>query len=346
MHKITTFIIVEAARAKKGKEAPSSPPVKSAPHYFEKSVPTQFILGQEKRKIDELEVELVAKSYPPDVVLIEGSFEVENIFADGILELKNKLLDICYEFAKKNGGKEEPSEEYAIYQVSGYKGDPELFLKSNAQRITELLKSEKLELDEKEIEYTLSYQFKYAKDDLMIVDWDGAFVFDPKGDFEETIELLELANYQLLRYRILDEDLDERMRKMEKFTQSEGVKTKWWIGWSGIAAQEMTQEFRGIIKVRSQSINQFEAMERDIKLIGEWYSARLFELAAKKFRLNEWREAVKEKLESLEDSYNIAAENLGMSRVRRLELIQIWGFFILQIGWLVLIVLEFIYFTR
>lgn len=322
------------------------PLVKSAPNYFEKSVPSQFILGKEKRKIDGLEIELIAKSYPPEVVLIEGSFEVENIFADGILELKDKLHDICYEFAKKHGGKEDPAEEYAIYQVSGYKGDPELFLKNNAQKITELLKSEKLELDEKEIEYTFSHQFKYAKDDLVIVDWDGAFVFDPNGDFEETIELLELANYQLLRYRILDEDLDERMRKMEKFTRLDEVKTKWWVGWSGVAAREMTQEFRDVIKVRSQSINQFEAMERDIKLIGEWYLARLFELAAKKFRLNEWRDAIKEKLESLEDSYGIVASNLGMSRVQRLELIQIWGFFVLQIGWLVLIVLEFIYFTR
>ena len=72
----------------------------------------------------------------------------------------------------------------------------------------------------------------------------------------------------------------------------------------------------------------------------------MFDLAAKKFRLAEWRDAVNEKLESLEDTYTIAAENLGMSRVQRLELIQIWGFFFLQIGWLVLIILEFIYFTR
>jgi hypothetical protein len=344
-HKITSFIIVEAARVKKGKEAPAAP-VKSAPHYFEKSVPSQYILGEEKRMVGNVEVTLEAKSYHPDAILVEGSFEVADVFAEGILEVKDKLHDICYEIAKKNGGRLEPAEEYTVYQISDYKGDPELFLNKNAQKIAGLLKSEKLELDENEVEHTLSYQFKYAKGDLVIVDWDGAFVFDPNGEFEETIELLELANYQLLRYRILDEDLDERMRKMEKFTQPDETKTGWWANWFGVASREVTQEFRDIIRVRSQSINQFEAMERDIKLIGEWYSARLFDLAAKKFRLNEWRNAVKEKLDSLEDSYSIAAENLGMSRVQRLELIQIFGFFVLQVGWLVLIVLEFIYFTR
>ena len=62
MHKITAFIIAEAARAKKGKEAPAVPLVKSAPHYFEKSVPNQFLLKQETVKIDGKPVELVAKT--------------------------------------------------------------------------------------------------------------------------------------------------------------------------------------------------------------------------------------------------------------------------------------------
>ena len=344
-HKITSFIIVEASRARRGKEAPAAP-VKSAPHYFEKSVPTQYVLGEEKRKINNVDVTLEVKTYHPDAIIVEGSFEIDNVFADGILEIKDKLHEICYEIAKKNGGRAEPAEEYTVYQITGYDGDPELFLEKKSQKIAGLLKSEKLELDENEVEHTISYQFKYAKDDLVIIDWDGAFVFDPNGEFEETIELLELANYQLLRYRILDEDLDERMHKMERFTQPEETKTSWWSQWLGVPSREVTQEFRDIIHVRSQSINQYEAMDRDIKLIGEWYSARLFDLAAKKFRLNEWRDTVKEKLDSLEDAYTIAAENLGMSRVQRLELIQIWGFFILQIGWLVLIVLEFIYFTR
>ncbi|MBI4991836.1 MAG: hypothetical protein HZB99_01325 [Candidatus Harrisonbacteria bacterium] len=341
-HKITSFIIVEANRVKRGKELPPGPPAKSAPHYFEKSVPAQHILGQEKIKVDGVEIVLAAKTYHPDAILVEGTFEVENIFEnDGLIELKDKVHEACYEFAKKNGGKDEPAEEYAVYQISGYKGDPELFLKGHAAKIAGLLKSEKLELDEKEVEHTLASQFKYAKDDLIIVDWDGAFVFDPEGEFEETIELFELANYQLLRYRILDEDLDERMRQMSKLIQAEDKRRKWlW------PSREVTQEFREVIRVRSQSVTQFEGLEREIKLIGDWYLARLYDLLSKKFRLEDWRERIKEKLDSLEDVYSIASENLGMSRMQRLELIQIWGFFILQIGWLVLIILEFFYFTR
>ena len=106
------------------------------------------------------------------------------------------------------------------------------------------------------------------------------------------------------------------------------------------------QAFREVIAIRSRSISEFEAMDRDIKLIGDWYSARLYDLAAKKFKLEAWKQSIKEKLDSLEDVYSIVSENFSISRLQLLELVQIGLFFILQVGWFVLIILEFIYFTR
>lgn len=334
MHKITAFIVSETARAKKGKEAPAVPLVKSAPHYFEKSVPTQFVIGSENIVLENKTIELTAKSYPPDAVLVEGSIEVDDVFEIGTLELKDKLVDACYEFAKKIGAKDEPAEEYTVYQISGYKGDPELFLKTHSQRIAGLLKSEKLELDEKEIEHTLSYQFKYAKDDMVIIDWDGAFVFDPVGDFGEIVELLELANYQLLRYRMLDIDLDNRLHKVSKLTEASGPRWKFW------GAREIEQAYHEVIKVRSQSISEFEALDRDIKLIGDWYLARLYELTTKKFKLEYWRTSVKEKLESLEDVYSIISENFSISNSQIVDMVQAAGWLILLIGYFVLFFLE------
>jgi len=342
MPKITSFIIAETAKAKRGKEAPATPPVKSAPHYFEKTVPSQFILKQDTTAFDGTSVELIAKTYPPDAILVEGTMEVADIFAEGTLELKDKLLAACYEFAKKNGAKEEPAEEYTVYQVAGYQGDPEKILKDNAPKVAGLLKSEKLELDENEVKYTLSFQLKYAKDDLAIIDWDGAVLFDTGGEFGETIELLELANYQLLRYRILDHELDDRLKKAYQITQPE-EKTRRWIF---ARSKEMAQAFREVIKIRSESISEFQSLEREIKLIGDWYSARLYDLISKKFRLDEWRGTIREKLESLEDAYSIISENLGLSRLQVLEFTQIGAFFVLQIGWFALIILEFFYFTR
>ncbi len=334
MHKITAFVVAEATRAKKGKEAALAPLVKSAPHYFEKSVPAQFIIGHETATLGDRTIELTAKSYPPDVILVEGTIESDDVFAEGTLDLKEKLIDACYQFAKKKGAKEEPAEEYTVYQISGYKGDPELFLKTQSQRIAGLLKTEKLALDEKEIEHTLSFQFKYAKDDLVIIDWDGAFIFDPNGEFGEIVELFELANYQLLRYRMLDTDLDERLHKVSKLTET--ANRRWWF----LGTKEIGQAYEEVIRLRSRSISEFEALDRDIKLIGDWYLARLYDLTTRKFKLEAWRESVKEKLESLEDVYSIISENFSISKEQIVDMVQAVGWLILLIGYFVLFFLE------
>ncbi len=337
MHKITSFIVAEINKVKKGRELPAPTPLKSSPHYLAKSMPPQIVIGKEKVKVANHEVELMLKSYYSDALMIEGSIDVEDIFSEEILELKDKLLNACLEYGKKNGAKMESSEEFTVYQVSGYTGDPELYLKKHPAKIASLLKSEKLELDEKEIDYTLSFQFKYAKDDLIILDWDGAVLFDPSGDFEESIDLLQLANFQLLRYRAMDEDLDQRLKKVYKLIQPE--ETKGW--WARFKTREMTQAFKEVIRIRTQSIAQFEALDRDIKLIGDWYSARVYDLLSKKFKFDAWHNTIKEKLDSLEDIYSIASENLGMSRTKLLERVEIVGFIILQIGWIPLLYFEF-----
>jgi hypothetical protein len=341
MYKITSFVIAKIDKIKKGIEIPISLSTKSGPHYITKSMPVQFVIGQEKVVVGNHKVELVIKSYSSDTVMIEGSIEVDDIFADNILSLKSDLLDACYEYGAKKGAQTETGEEFTVYQVSGYAGSPELFIKKHPNKIANLLKSEKLELDEKEIEYTLSFQFKYAKDDLTIIDWDGAFLFDPKGDFEESIELFQLANFQLLRYRILDEDLADRTKKAYKLIQINERKGFW----AKFKTKELDQAFKEIIRIRSQSISQFEDIDKDIKLIGDWYSARIYDLLSKKFKLEIWSSNVRKKLDSLEDIYTIASENLGMSKMQVAEFVQIGVFFILQIGWFVLIILEFFYFT-
>lgn len=77
-------------------------------------------------------------------------------------------------------------------------------------------------------------------------------------------------------------------------------------------------------------------MERDIKLIGDWYSARLYELAGRKFKFTEWRNQIKEKLDAIEDIYSIISERFSFSP-ERIELI---GWFILLLGWAVLLVFD------
>jgi len=338
-HQLTILVLGEVTKELRG-QLFQPHMVKSAPHYFGTSVPHQIVLGEEKLLINDREITFYIKGYQPDILLVQTNSEVSNVFSQEIFELENKILDQSYKILKSHGGIEEFSEIYSVFEVSGYKGEPEQFLE-HAAIIAALLKSEeKIALDKKEIEHTLSAQIKYANHDLAIIDWDGAFLFDHEGDFESTIELLTLANVQLLRHRTLDRQLDERLEKMAKLVKKPEKKFFFF------KEKELIQGLKEIIKDRMASISQFHALEREIKLIGDWYSARLYDLTAKKFKIDEWRESIKDKMDSIEDVYSIVVENFSVSSKERAEWIQIIGFFILQIGWFVLIVLEFFYFTR
>ena len=338
MNKLITFVIAESPRLKKG-EALEQKPLQSAPQYYDSVIPKQFASTEEKKEVLGKPVKFLIRTYPTENFLVEASVEVEDVFSVETFQLREAMIDACQKISQKRGGVLGMSEEYAIALVSGYQGDPEQFLNRSIE-IGAFLKSEKEPLDEKEIEYTLSTQIKYAQNDMVIVDWDGAVVFDTKGEIDDIVDLLQTANLQLLRYRALDQELDERLRKVTKFAE---VPNKGSFTWN---RNRLELAFREMIHVRAKAIADFEAIDRDIKLIGDWYSARLYELASKKFKLEDWRKIVQKKLDTLEDIYAIVQENFSISRHQLLELIQIVLFFVLQIGWFALIILEFFYYTK
>ena len=332
--KLITFVIAGATRPKKTKEAVNSPVVKSAPHYFEATVPQQFIISQDTLTFQGREGTIALKTYQPDMLLAETRFELEDIFSDEAFDVKENAISECHEILKKSGGKdlERYSEEYSIFVVTEYQGGPEQFLK-HKERIASLLKSEKLPLDPLEVDYTLSSQLKYSKNDLVIVDWDGAFVFEPENDFESTVELLELANLQLLRYRLLDKELDTHSEFVSKVFQSLPEKKRKITLFAG---KEVRNAIQSIVAIHATSLFSFQDLERDIKLIGDWYSARLYELATKKFKLDEWRGQVRDKLETLEEIYRTVSERFSWSP-ERIELV---GWFILLIGWAIILIFD------
>ena len=179
---------------------------------------------------------------------------------------------------------------------------------------------------------TLSAYLKYGKDDITIVDWDGAFIFDSSGDFDSNIELFEIANLQLLKSRILDYDLDERLEKTLRLVKAPKRLPV-------IRSAEVRRVVREIIEIRTQSILESEAVERNIKLIGDWYSAKLYTLISKKFHLESWKAEIKEKLDTLEDVYTMATENFSVSYRATIEFIILGGWFVL----LLLYVAEFLF---
>jgi len=327
--KLVVFVIGRTVQNLETTEVVDVKTLKSAPSYPD-VVPKQKIIRLEKRACDGVEVDVLVKAYLPDVVVVEASRFVGEILSETTLDFKRSLIGTCRTILQDFRCDSSYDEEYSVYCISGYSGDPEVYLAQYGEKMAALLKNERIPLDEEEVQITLSSCLKYGKDDLTIVDWDGAFIFDSAGDFQSNIELFEIANLQLLKSRILDHQLDERLERTLRIIQAPRQ-------FPLINAGMVRRAVKEIIEIRTQSI--LESVERNINLIGDWYSARLYSLIAKKFHLDEWKANIAEKLETLEDAYTMATENFSASYRQRLELLLLAGWFVL----LLLYVADFLF---
>lgn len=319
--RLVVFLIGRTGMNLETSEVVESKTQKSAPSYLD-VIPKQKVIKLEKRVTDGAEVGFLVKAYLPDSVVVEASLEIEDLLCEATLDFKRRLIAECRKILEEFDCNKEFDEEYSVYCISGYTGDPEVYLSLYGEKIAAFLKNERVPLDEEEVKATLATSLKYSKDDITIVDWDGAFLFDSAGDFQSNIELFEIANLQLLKSRILDDGLDKRLEKTLRLIKAPK-------GFPLIRSREVRNVLREVVEIRTQSILESESVEHNIKLIGDWYSARLYSLIAKKFHLDAWSVDIKEKLDTLEDVYTMAAENFSVSFGATLEFVILAGWFVL-----------------
>jgi hypothetical protein len=295
--------------------------LKSAPSYPD-VIPKQRIITVEQRRTEGVDIRFLVKAYSPEMVVVEATAELEDILSAGTLPFKRRILNECRSILGELSCSGPFDEEYSVYCISGYSGDPEVYLSLHGDRIASFLKNEDNLLDEEEVRLTLSTHLKYGKDDITIVDWDGAFIFDAAGDFKSDIELFEIANVQLLRSRILDKDLDKRLEKILSLLRTPKQLPV-------LRSRDIRKVLKEIVEIRTQSILESDVIEHNIKLIGDWYSARLYTMISKKLHIEEWAKDIKEKLQNLEDVYIMAAENFSISYRATLEFVILAGWFVL-----------------
>lgn len=315
----------EIVDIKKSKSSPSYPDV----------LPKQMVVKAEKRGVAGKVVDFLVKYCPPGIIIVEASIILDNILNEGIFDLKRNIFIECRAILWEYHCNSQFDEEYSVYCVSDYQGDPEGVISGHKDSIAGLLKTERMPLDEEEIDTTLKFNIKYSKDDITIVDWDGAFVFDPRGDFASNIELFEIANLQLLKLRVLEHELEDRLEKAARLLQRTTLRKL-----PLLKSREIRHSLREIIQIRTESILESDATERNIKLIGDWYSARLFDQVAKKLHLDTWKTNINKTLDALEDIYSMISENFSMSFSTTLEFIMTLGWFVLLVGYFSLFLLE------
>jgi len=105
------------------------------------------------------------------------------------------------------------SEDYFIFflrEIGGNPSAPQL-LNSCGQQISQVVRGENLLLSDDERREVLQSAMSYYPNDLAVLGWNAAFVYDSAAGSETTMQLLEYANSQLLEFRHYDDLLTREL---------------------------------------------------------------------------------------------------------------------------------------
>jgi hypothetical protein len=206
------------------------------------------------------------------------------------------------------------SEDYFVFGVTSAEGAPsaEALLASHGDDIARLLRGEAEPLSTQERDEVLRHRLSYFASDLVVPSWNGAFVCDSAAGLAGALEMLEFANSQLLQFRYYDQRLDRELRRIYARLQA----PTWYEPWIGrrytAAARELHRVFIDVNELTDRT-------ENALKLVGDIYAARLLGLATARLGLGAWKDAVKDKLKTLDDIYRFAVDQTTMDRGEVLE---------------------------
>jgi hypothetical protein len=161
-------------------------------------------------------------------------------------------------------------------------------------------------------EEALNQRLSYYENDLVVVDWNAALLYD--RDYRDTVNVLELLNVELLEARYIDAQLDRRIGDYK----GPSLKHRDWLVPLRTPNRKAIQ---ALAELRLESLLQAERVDNALKLIGDLYLARVHAAAAKRLYLQDWENAISRKLDIIANLYQLLTDRVRTAQSQTLELI-------------------------
>jgi len=206
------------------------------------------------------------------------------------------------------------TEDYFVFHVREIAGAPsaEQLLAGERGRIAQIVRGETVPLSEGECQEILQSRISYYPNDLTVIGWNAAFLYDNQAGAETAIQLLEYANSQLLEFRHYDELLTRELQSVYEFMDN--GKTGVWARWR--TAKRATLLHTVLLDVDELT----ERADNAIKFLSDMFSARLYKLAASKIGVTDYKDLVNQKVHTAEELYRFMVDQFHQSRAFVLEL--------------------------
>jgi hypothetical protein len=157
----------------------------------------------------------------------------------------------------------------------------------------------------------LKHRFAYLESDLAVVDWNSAFVHEPSGS-SDVPDLLELATAQLLELRYFDAFLDTELAALRAEMERAGN--------AGLFTRRYSRLLRRAAALLVDISEMVDRVENAVKVVGDFYLARLYQAALRRFRLPAWQASVLRKHRMLAEVNRVLADGADVRRAELLEL--------------------------
>jgi hypothetical protein len=205
-------------------------------------------------------------------------------------------------------------EDYLIGVVHGFDQAMSAALLQERVDLVPLLSGEQRALSDGARQDLLRQRFSYYTDDLVVLTWDRAFIYEPRGD-SDVIDVLEIANAQLLEMRYYDELLDEELPHMYDMVAAERGKL------APLASRRFANLARRFQTLVAEVTELTEKVDNALQVTEDVYLARVYTAALDLFRVSTVSAAVDRKLAIIRDTYSALYDEASSSRAELLEIL-------------------------
>ena len=254
------------------------------------------------------------------------SFIYKINFSGTLTELKHRVSTLDQEYQNKSLSTElalfEKIKDYVVqpkffqHRASYVKititPQPEKFsskvlIEKYGSTIASALRFETTTLSDFQIKEILESTTGYYQDDLVIIDTEAAFVYDT--DSEELLDFFEQALVQQLELQYFDKLLDKKLDAVyERAVHIKSLKN--YLPFIGTIYDPLSELSK--LKVDISVIT--ERLNNSIRLAGEPYYSRIYQLLTEKFELELWQQSIEKKLHIVRDVLSIYQNKINAIR--------------------------------
>lgn len=204
------------------------------------------------------------------------------------------------------------SEDYFIFHLREAPGSPTAsdLVRTHGLAIAQIVRGDRAQLSEGECTEVWRSQISYYANDLTVVGWNAAFLYDTASGAETAVQLLEYANSQLLEFRHYDELLTQVLSGVyQSLAKQPGMLARWRL------AKSATNLHTVLLEV----VELTERVDNAIKFLSDMFAARLYRLASTRVGVPDYKDLVEQKVRTAEELYDYMIDQFNQSRAFFLE---------------------------